>query len=117
MVRFLLIGLANTAFSFGIYSAFVLVGIHFAASNLFALILGIGFSYLTNGSIVFYHLSRKSLIRYILMWCAIYLIQISIIYTLISCGWHSVIGGFTALVVAVPISFLLQKYYVFQSEC
>lgn len=52
-LRFLLVGLLNTGFSFSLYMLMVWLGMHFAAANLFATLTGIAFSFRTQGTLVF----------------------------------------------------------------
>jgi len=52
-VRFLLVGTLNTAFSYLVYALLLLVGLHYAAANLGAVVLGIIFSFKTQGVLVF----------------------------------------------------------------
>ncbi len=121
--RFLVTGVFNTSASFCVFSILVLFGLHFVLANLISLIIGIGISYLTNGKVVFRHLSWISFSRFVVMWAAIYLLQISIIGLTVrlldgAMIWGfptTIIGGFIALCIAVPVSFVIQRHFVFRS--
>lgn len=123
LLRFLIVGAGNTAASFCIYAALVVVGLHYTVANLVALIAGIGISYLTNGAIVFRGLSLASFLRYVVMWAVLYGIQIALIWvTVQTLGPDTpfglpaeIIGGLVAMVIAVPTSFVLQRWVVFRS--
>ena len=122
VLRFLLVGAGNTALSFALYAALVLAGLHYAAANLVALIAGIAVSYLTNGAVVFRGLGRASFLRYVACWAAIYLVQVAVIAaTAAALGPRlpggvapEIAGGVAALAVAVPLSFVLQRRFVFR---
>ena len=53
LVRFLVIGAVNTAFSYVIYALLVLIGLHYSLATLISTILGIIFNFFTTGRIVF----------------------------------------------------------------
>ena len=57
-VRYVLVGIGNTAFGYGAYAAFLFVGFEYRLASLFALVLGILFSFTTQGKVV--KLDRKS---------------------------------------------------------
>ena len=113
IIRYLLVGGMNTAFSFSVYSLFVLFGIHYSVSNFLALVFGIIFSYITNGKFVFRHLSRGAIVRYVIIWGLPYMLQLAIISLVMSLGGGVILGGGVALIITVPASFVLQKYFVF----
>lgn len=121
--RFFVTGVFNTAASFCTFSILVLFELHFVLANLVSLIIGIGISYLTSGKIVFRYLSWNSFLRFVVMWAAIYLLQISIIGLTVRLideamiwGFPTIIiGGFLALCIAVPMSFVIQRHFVFRS--
>lgn len=52
-LRFLFVGVLNTTFSYSLFALLVFIGLHIAAASLFAVLLGILFSFSTQGSIVF----------------------------------------------------------------
>lgn len=121
-MRFVIVGGLNTAVSFGIYAGLVLAGMHYATANLMALVAGIGISYLSNGAVVFRHLGPASFARYVAMWACVYLVQVALIRAIVGVVGPvgplglppELLGGFAALCVAVPLSFVLQRSFVFR---
>ena len=69
-VRFILIGVVNTGFSYAVYAVLLLLGFHYAVANLVALILGIVFSFRTQGRFVFYNSSQQLFLRFVFGWLA-----------------------------------------------
>lgn len=53
VVKFLCVGLLNTAFGYSVYAALVYVGIHYSLALLIATILGVIFNYFSFGRILF----------------------------------------------------------------
>lgn len=125
VLRFLFVGALNTAFSFGVYTILVVLGIHFTIANLVALIAGILFSYHTNATVVFDHGRDGTFYRYLALWITLYILQITVIWvtTQLTIGWQptlwvtpEILGGALALAVSVPTSFLILRFWVFASN-
>lgn len=113
-IRFLLIGLVNTGFSYAVYALLVKLGFHYAIANLIALIIGILFGFHTQSRYVFASNNNKLFSRYLVAWITIYLLNISIISLFIYYGFSAYLSGALALPFSVLASYILQKYYVFK---
>ena len=113
-VRFVVVGVANTAFSYGTYVLFVHLGFNYAIANLISLVLGIPVSFITQGRVVFKDTDNRRLVRFILVWAVIYGVNIFVIGLLISIGFNAYASGAIALPVNVAISFVAQKFFVFR---
>jgi len=113
-IRFVVVGLVNTGFSYLIYAILLFVGLNFMLANLGAVILGILFSFRTQGRFVFYNTDRSLLGRFFVAWIMVYLVTISIIGLL---GLYK-IDPYTAGALALPVSaitsYFIQKYFVFR---
>lgn len=113
IVRFLIVGILNTCFSYCIYAGFLYLGLNYALANFFALILGILFSFRTQGSLVFRNRSRRLIVRFSACWLVIFLINIGLIAMIIRIGFDAYIAGAAALLPITIISYLIQKFFVF----
>ncbi len=111
--RFLFVGIFNTGFSYLVYVIGVLLGLHFALANLVALLLGIIFSFYTQGRFVFKNTNIYLLWRFILSWAFIYLISIAAIGGWILLGIDQYTAGALAIPISTGLSYLLQKKFVF----
>jgi putative flippase GtrA len=71
-VRFVLVGVLNTAFGYGIYGLFLWVGVGLPLSLLGATVLGVLFNFVTTGRLVFrdfaWHRLPAYLVTYALLW-------------------------------------------------
>ena len=112
--RFIIVGFINTGFSYLIYAVLLYLGLNFVLANLGAVVLGILFSFRTQGRFVFHNTDRRLLGRFFIAWAAVYFVTISIIGLL---GVYD-IDPYTAGALALPISalasFFMQKYFVFR---
>jgi len=114
IVRFVLVGVLNTAFSYLVYAALLYLGLNFATANFGACALGILFSFRTQGVLVFRNPAPHLLLRYSLFWLVIYLCNIGLIKLFILFGLNAYVAGALALPPIVAMSFILQKYFVFR---
>lgn len=115
ITRFVAIGVINTAFSYSVYALLLMLGMSFVLANLFALILGILFSFKTQGAYVFKNRANHLLGRFVLAWSLIYVISISLIGSLVYLGFNPYLAGALALPASTAASYLLQKFFVFRS--
>lgn len=116
IVRFLAVGTLNTAFSYGIYAGFLYLGLGYQLANLIALVLGILFSFKTQGQLVFKNTDNRLFGRFLLSWVLVYLGTITLIGRIIALGFDAYSAGALALPFSVALSYLMQKYYVFRSD-
>lgn len=115
-VRFLLVGALNTSFSYAIYALLLYFGLEYVAANFGALVLGILFSFRTQGHWVFRNRNGRLLFRFAAYWGLIFLLNILLITLLIRVGMNAYWAGAFALVPVTVISFFVQKILVFGSS-
>lgn len=113
-IRFVLVGVLNTTFSYLIYAAWLFVGLDYQLANLLTLIVGILFSFKTQGHIVFRNTNNRLLGRFVLCWAVIYLCVIFLIGKIIAMGFDAYSAGALALPFSIVLSYVGQKYFVFR---
>lgn len=116
IVRFLAVGTLNTAFSYAIYAGFLYLGLGYQLANLIALVLGILFSFKTQGQLVFKNTDNRLFGRFLLSWVLVYLGTITLIGRIIALGFDAYTAGALALPFSIALSYLMQKYYVFRTD-
>ena len=112
-VRFLLVGGLNTGFSYAIYASLLFFGLSFAWANLGAVLIGIAFSFRTQGSLVFNNRDKRLIIRFAGCWLMIWLVNISMIAGFMRAGLDAYWAGALALAPITLISYVTQKRFVF----
>lgn len=112
-IRYLVVGALNTAFSYLIYAFCIYIGFRFQFANLIALILGIIFSFKTQGHFVFQNPNNRLFGRYVISWIVIYIASIFLIGQIINFGFNAYWAGLFALPFSVGLSYMAQKYFVF----
>lgn len=113
LLRFFVVGVVNTAFSYGIYATMLLIGLNYAWANLVALVLGILFSFKTQGRLVFDNSDNRLLVRFVVVWAVIYLATITLIGRFITLGLNAYTAGVLALPFSTVLSYVGQKFIVF----
>lgn len=116
VIRFVIVGTINTSFSFFIYATVLFFGFGYQLANLVALIIGILFSFKTQGHLVFDNPDNRLLGRFILSWVVIYFCTITIIGQIISFGFNPYSAGALSLPFSVALSYLAQKHFVFRKS-
>jgi putative flippase GtrA len=112
-VRFVLVGVLNTAFAYGMYAALLWLGLPYALANLGSLVLGIAFSFVTQGRLVFGNRDNRLLPRFAACWVILYFVNVGLIALLIRFGMDAYSAGALALLPMAISSFFVQRYVVF----
>jgi putative flippase GtrA len=115
IIRFFIVGVVNTAFSYFIYSVGLFFSLHYTIASLIALISGILFGFKTHGTLVFSNHDNRRLFHYFFSWFLIYFFNIAIIGVIVNTGFSALIAGAVALIPVTVISFLIQKFFVFRT--
>lgn len=112
-IRFVLVGLLNTTFSYLIYALLLFLGLGYQLANFLALVVGILFSFRTQGHLVFNNPDNRLLGRFILSWTLIYLCTIALIGRVMTLGLDAYSAGALSLPFSVVLSYVAQRYFVF----
>lgn len=113
-IRFVMVGLLNTLFSYLIYVLFLFGGLNYQLANLLAVVVGIMFSFKTQGHLVFNNPNNRLLGRFVLSWALIYGCVITLIGQIMALGFDAYAAGALVLPFSVVLSYLAQKYFVFR---
>jgi putative flippase GtrA len=111
----MIVGTINTGFSYGIYAFLLYIGIAYKVASLGSLILGVIFSFKTQGKFVFNNVNNKLFLRFLLCWIIIYFFNIFLIGKLIVFNFNAYQAGAIALVPVTLFSYLVQKLIVFKT--
>lgn len=112
-IRYVIVGIGNTAFGYGAYAALLFVGFEYRVASLLALVLGIAFSFTTQGNVVFRNATRVTLVKFVVAWVLLYLFNISLIALLLRSSLSAYLAGAVATVPVTFISYFVLKFAVF----
>lgn len=113
VIAFIMTGGVNTAFGYGLYALFLMLGMNYALSLLLATCLGILFNFKITGKFVFNNQNNSLLFKFIMAYIFSYGLNIVAIYLLEPLLNNLYLSGFIALILSVILTFILNKYFVF----
>jgi putative flippase GtrA len=113
-LRYLVIGVANTAFGCGLYLLLLYAGFGVAAASALALVAGILVSYQTQGTITFRTKSTAVFLRFVCAWTIIYFANLGEIRLFQHGGLNAYWAGIVATVPTTIVSYFVQKAIVFR---
>ena len=114
-VKFLLVGIMNTAFGYGLFALFIYLGLYYPLAVLFSTILGVLFNFKTIGKLVFGSSDNGLIFRFILVYIITYFLNIFFLWLFKWLGFDNMyINGFLLLIPLAAVSFLLNKFFVFR---
>jgi putative flippase GtrA len=115
-IRFLFVGGLNTAFGMAVYCLCIFVGIPYFVATLVSNVLGVCFNFVTTGNIVFENGDPRLILRFVLCYVAVYLINTAVVRLLILWGVNDYWAGIVATPVAGVCSFFLLKSFVYRKK-
>ncbi len=117
LVRFLVIGAVNTAFSYVIYALLVLIGLHYSLATLISTILGIIFNFFTTGRIVFRNMDNRRIIRFILVYTLTYLVNVLFLKGLVDgLSMDKLLAGALVTLPVALLSYYLNSIWTFRDS-
>jgi putative flippase GtrA len=114
--RFLVVGLMNTAFGYGVFAVLLLAGLQYALAAFLSTVAGVLFNFKSYGALVFGKHDNRLLLRFIAVYAVCYGIN------LVPLAWaerHGISLLVTGAVIALPmaaIAFLLNRRFVYSTR-
>lgn len=112
-LRFLVVGGINTVFGYSVYSAFILLNLHYVLAALLGQICGVLFNFKTTGTIVFKNKDNHLIFRFFGVYLVTYLITIGLLKIFDTYGVNHLVAGAIIILPVAFLSFLLNKKFVF----
>jgi putative flippase GtrA len=115
LFKFILVGLINTLFGYGIFAVLILVDVNFVLSALLSTIIGILFNFKTISRFVFGSNDNYLIYKFVVSYLVLYLINITSLYVLNIFGVDYLFGGLVLTIPIAILSFCFNKFFVFRS--
>ena len=112
--RFILIGILNTVFGYGVYAILVLITVEYHVALTIATILGTLFNFKTTGTIVFRNNKNRLIFRFIAVYGIVYVLNQIVLTVLVKAGINELISQAIVLPVMAVLAFGMNKKYVFR---
>jgi len=116
LLKFIAIGVLNTAIAFFLFAAFLYLELHYSLAVLFTYILVVLINFKMYGRLVFNSRDNKLIFRFVCVYVFMYLLNIVCLKVF---GFFSInlyVGGLFLIVPFAIISFILNNCYVFRSN-
>lgn len=113
-IKFILVGILNTAFGYGVFALLLYFGIHYSLAVILSTVAGILFNFKTTGVLVFKNHNNKLIFKFVTVYALI--CAIGIIFLRIAEIMHINLyfGGLVSTGICAVISFILNKNWVFK---
>jgi len=115
-VKYLLVGVMNTAFGYSLYALFIFLNMHYSAALLLSTLLGVLFNFKTIGRLVFKNGRNDLIFRFVAVYAVTYLLNVSGLRIFSSYGFNMYSAGALLLIPVTVISFLLHNTVVFKES-
>jgi putative flippase GtrA len=115
LVRFVLIGVLNTAFGFAIYAIATFGGLSPALALACSLVCGVVFNFFTTGRLVFGRRAASTFPKFVAAYIAVYVVNLVLLSWIISLGFDQLVAQAIALPPTVAFTFVLMKFAVFRA--
>jgi len=112
-LRFLIVGVLNTLFGYGVFAAFILIGVHYALAALLSTALAILFNFKTTGTLVFRSRDNTLIAKFFAVYGVTYLIGVLLLKAFKALGVHVLVTAAVTLLPMAALSFLLMRRFVF----
>lgn len=112
-LRFLLVGGLNTAFGYGIFALFILLGIHYAIAAFLSTVCGVLFNFKTIGHLVFDSRDNSLLARFFGVYGVTYVLGVLCLRISTAYQWDVLTVAALLLLPMAGISYTLNRVFVF----
>ena len=116
LLRFLLVGIINTMFGYGVFVVCLWSGLHYSGALAVATVLGTLFNFKSIGSLVFHSHDNSRIYRFLGVYCVVYVINTLGVGVSIRFGAPEWLGGLYFLLPIALLSYALNRRYVFYHE-
>ena len=114
-IRYLFVGFINTVFGYSLFALLIYLHLHYVLASLFATILGVLFNFKTIGRIVFKSCNNTFIKKFFAVYAFTYLLNIGGLSVFSLYHVNMYVAGLMLMVLITPVSFLLNRSFVFKN--
>jgi putative flippase GtrA len=107
------VGGVNTFFGYGLFALLLYLGLHYTLASLLATCAGILFNFNTTGRIVFKNSDHRLLLRFLMVYSFIYLINVLLLKLMVIYAINLYLGSAAATLPMAFLAYILNKKFVF----
>lgn len=116
LFRFLVVGLFNTAFGYGIFALLIWSGLHYSLAAAISTVLGVLFNFKTTGALVFKSHDNSKIIRFVLVYLVAYCANVAALAVLLHLGVDTYLAGFILILPLALLAYHMNSRYVFREH-
>ena len=114
-IRYLFVGLINTVFGYSLFAVLIYLQLHYVLASLLATIAGVLFNFKTIGRVVFKSSDNTLIKRFFGVYAFAYFLNIGGLRLFSLYHVNMYVAGLMLLVLITPVSFLLNRNFVFKN--
>ena len=115
-VKFILVGILNTAFGYGAFALLMYTGLHYSAAVVLSTIAGILFNFKTTGVLVFKNKDNSLIFKFIAVYTLVCITGIIILRLAEIAHINLYFAGLVSTGICAVTAFLLNKNWVFKKH-
>lgn len=115
-VKFMLVGILNTAFGYGAFALLMYTGLHYSAAVVLSTIAGILFNFKTTGVLVFKNKDNSLIFKFIAVYTLVCITGIIILRLAQIAHINLYFAGLVSTGICAVTAFLLNKNWVFKKS-
>ena len=115
-IKFVLVGIINTMFGYGLFAFLLYCNIHYALASVLATIISVLFNFKTTGTLVFKNHDNRLIFKFVSVYCFTTILSIIGLKIAKIFGVNLYFAGLILTGIMAIITFILQKKYVFRKE-
>lgn len=113
LLRYLFIGIINTAFGYSLFALLVYSGLHYAFAMFLSTVAGILFNFRTFGRFVFGNTNRRLIWRFIAVYSVLYAMNVGCVFVLMMYINNVYIANAFTLIFIASLGFVLNRSFVY----
>ncbi len=116
LYKYLFVGGVNMAFGYGVFSLFIFFGFHYSVAILIATVSGVVFNFYTYGRLVFKNHSNRLIAKFILVYVALYLVNVSLLPLVDFLVSNLYLSGAILALPTAYLGYILNKRFVWKNS-
>jgi len=113
LANYFFVGGINTLFGYGIFVGCIRIGLHYSRAVAVSTVLGTLFNFKSTGALVFRSSDNSRIVRFILVYCAVYIVNVMALAVLVRLGINPYLSGLVLVVPLALLAYLLHSRFVF----
>lgn len=115
-IKFILVGILNTAFGYFVFAALLYFGLHYTLAVVLSTVAGVLFNFKTTGKLVFKNDNNKLIFKFVAVYALTCIIGIIVLRLAELVNVNLYFAGMVSTGICAIIAFILNKNWVFKYE-